>query len=302
MKTGTANTIDLHRIAKTRLDARAIAREAAGRPSGPVDPHVARADLMRAVSLMDLAALSDDETPETVRAVCIRALSPLPGARRVDGIHAAAVCVYARHLSVAKEVLDGSGVKRAAVAGNFPRGRMPVAGKVDEIRCAIDAGAEEVDVVITRALALRGDWRALYDEIAAFREACGQITLKVILKTGALQGLRRVAIASRIAMAAGADFIKTSTGKERVNATLPAGLVMAREIRQHEADSGRAVGLKPAGGIRTPEQALQWLALVRHELGEHWLTPALFRIGASALLAAIDRQLTSRPVEFALME
>jgi deoxyribose-phosphate aldolase len=302
MKTETAETIDIRRIASARVDARAIAREGAGLRSGPpVDPQAARTDLVRAVSLMDLAALSDDETPETVRAVCTRALSPLPGARRANGLHAAAVCVYARHLPVAREILGGSGVKLAAVAGNFPRGRMPVAGKVDEIRRAIDGGAEEVDVVITRALALRGDWRALYDEIAAFREACGQITLKVILKTGALRGLRRVAVASRIAMAAGADFIKTSTGKERVNATLPAGLVMAREIRQHEKESGRAVGLKPAGGIRTPEQALQWLALVRHELGERWINPALFRIGASALLAAIDMQLSSS-FEMAMME
>jgi deoxyribose-phosphate aldolase len=288
--------VDLRRIAATRVDSRALAREGAALGSRiTLNPREARGDLVRAVSFMDLAALSDDETPASVGAACARALSPFPGARKSDGVHVAAVCVFPEHVAVARAALGGSPVRTAAVAGGFPSGRLPPAGKVAEIRRAIDAGAQEVDAVIALAAVLRGEWRSLYDEVADMRSACGSVTLKVILKTGALRGLRPVAIASRVAMAAGADFIKTSTGRERVNATLPVGLVMARAILEHESESGRRVGLKPSGGIRTPEHALQWLALVRQELGERWLSPALFRIGASALLAAIKGRLLDPP-------
>jgi deoxyribose-phosphate aldolase len=199
--------------------------------------------------------------------------------------------VYHAFVADAVTALEGSGIPVAAVSTGFPAGLTPLPQRVDEIRASVAAGAREIDVVITRALALAGDWEALYEEIRAFREACGPAHMKVILGTGDLATLANVARASQVAMMAGADFIKTSTGKEPVNATLPVGVVMTRQIRDYHERTGHAVGFKPAGGIRKAKQALDWLILMKEELGDRWLKNDLFRIGASALLTDIERQL-----------
>jgi deoxyribose-phosphate aldolase len=178
------------------------------------------------------------------------------------------------------------------VSTGFPAGLSPLPERIAEIHSSVAAGAQEIDVVITRAHVFAGEWQKLYDEILAFKDACGPAHLKVILGTGDLLTLRNVAKASMVAMMAGADFIKTSTGKETVNATLPVGLVMARAIREYAEETGMAVGFKPAGGIRTAKQSLEWLALMKEELGDAWLAPHLFRLGASSgMLADIERQL-----------
>jgi deoxyribose-phosphate aldolase len=202
-----------------------------------------------------------------------------------------AVCVYHALVPAAVAALEGSGVPVAAVSTGFPAGLTPVETRIAEIRASVAAGAEEIDVVIHRAQALAGDWPALYDELRAFREACGPAHLKVILGTGELGTLRTVARASLVAMMAGADFVKTSTGKEPVNATLPVSLTMARAVRAYAERTGQAVGFKPAGGIRTAKDALAWMILMREELGRRWLEPDLFRFGASGLLGDIERQL-----------
>jgi deoxyribose-phosphate aldolase len=253
--------------------------------------------LLRAVSCMDLTTLSEDDTDESVRRLCARALQPLPVEllQRLgvapDGPKVAAVCIYHRFIGTARQSLAGSGIKVAAVSADFPLGLAPLGERVAEIRRSVEAGADEIDMVIHRAHVLSGNWRALYDEVAAFRAAGGSLRMKVILSTGELRTLRNVARASLVCMMAGAHFIKTSTGKEAVNATLPAGLAMADAIRDYAQQTGMSVGLKPAGGIRTATQALGWLALARNELGELWLEPNLFRIGASSLLDDIERQL-----------
>jgi deoxyribose-phosphate aldolase len=187
--------------------------------------------------------------------------------------------------------LRGSGIPVAAVSTGFPAGQTPFRLKIEEIKESLSAGAQEIDIVISRAHVLTGDWIALYDEVRAFRETCGSAHLKTILACGELGTLRNVAAASWVCMMAGADFIKTSTGKEAVNATLPFGLVMARAIREYFQDTGYRVGLKPAGGIRTARQSLDWLLLIKEELGEDWMQPMRFRIGASGLLTDIERQL-----------
>ncbi len=199
--------------------------------------------------------------------------------------------MYHSMVSTAAEALRGSGIPVAAVAAGFPHGLNPFPQRIEEIKASVAAGASEIDIVITRAHALNAEWRALYDEVAAFREACGEAHLKTILATGELGTLSNVGKASAVAMMAGADFIKTSTGKETVNATLPVGLVMARQIREYEERTGYKVGYKPAGGIRTAKQSLDWLILMKEELGDAWLNPGLFRIGASSLLSDIERQL-----------
>jgi deoxyribose-phosphate aldolase len=206
-------------------------------------------------------------------------------------IRVAAVCVYHSFVETALEALEGSGIPVAAVSTGFPAGLSPFAQRIGEIRASVAAGAEEIDVVITRSHALTENWRALYDEVRAMREACGDAHIKTILAAGELGTLRTVARASLVCMMAGADFIKTSTGKESVNATMPIGLVMARAIREYRERTGQLVGLKPAGGIRSAREALEWLALVKDELGDRWLRPDLFRFGASALLTDIERQL-----------
>jgi deoxyribose-phosphate aldolase len=253
--------------------------------------------LLRAVSCMDLTTLSSDDTPGRVRRLCAKARQPV----RVDllealgmadvGLTVGAVCVYHAFVETAVRALEGSGVPVAAVSTGFPHGLGPMATRLAEIRASIDAGAREIDIVVTRAHVLTGDWRALYDEVRAFREACGDAHVKVILGTGELGTLRNVYRASLVAMMAGADFIKTSTGKESVNATLPVGLTMVRAIRAYGERTGAAVGYKPAGGIRTAKESLLWLILMKEELGDAWLRPARFRFGASSLLGDIERQL-----------
>ena len=253
--------------------------------------------LLRAISCMDLTTLSGDDTQERVRRLCAKARQPVQqeilqklGAADL-GLKVAAVCVYHVFVETARKALQGSGVKVAAVSTGFPAGLTPLAERVGEIRRSVEAGADEIDVVITRAHVFGGQWQALYDEIATFKSACGRAHLKVILGTGDLLTLRNVARASLVAMMAGADFIKTSTGKEPTNATLPVGLVMTRAIREYAQQTGMAVGFKPAGGIRAAKQALEWLSLIKEELGNSWLDASLFRFGVSGLLGDIERQL-----------
>jgi deoxyribose-phosphate aldolase len=253
--------------------------------------------LLRAVTLMDLTTLAGDDTPGRVRRLCAKARRPVRedlleamGATQLP-IRVGAVCVYHTFVETALEALEGSGIPVAAVSTGFPAGLSPLAQRLGEIRASVAAGAEEIDVVITRAHALTENWRALYDEVRAMREACGDAHIKTILATGELGTLRTVGRASLVCMMAGADFIKTSTGKESVNATLPVGLVMARAIREYRERTGHLVGLKPAGGIRAARESLDWLALIKEELGNRWLRPDLFRFGASSLLTDVERQL-----------
>lgn len=253
--------------------------------------------LLRAISCMDLTTLSGDDTDERVRRLCAKARQPirqdivkLLGIESLN-IRVAAVCVYHSLVETALRALEGSGIKVAAVSTGFPAGLSPLDERVAEIRRSVEAGAHEIDVVITRGRVFGGRWQALFDEIATFRAACGPAHMKVILGTGDLLTLRNVARASVVAMMAGADFIKTSTGKETTNATLPVGLVMTRAIREYALETGMAVGFKPAGGIRTAKQSLEWLALIKEELGDSWLNAEMFRFGASSMLGDIERQL-----------
>ncbi len=202
-----------------------------------------------------------------------------------------AVCVYPTMVAPAVKALDGSGIPVASVASGFPTGLSPLKARLEEIRYALAEGAREIDIVITRAHVLTQDWPALYDEVRALREACGEAPMKAILATGDLRTLRNVYKASLVAMMAGADFIKTSTGKEEVNATLPVSLVMLRAMRDYAEETGARVGFKPAGGLRSAKDALSWLILMKEEAGPDWMTPNLFRIGASSLLGDIERQL-----------
>ncbi|MBC8063671.1 MAG: deoxyribose-phosphate aldolase, partial [Chlorobia bacterium] len=241
--------------------------------------------------------LGGDDTPGTVLRLCSKAVRPVRqdlleaiGAESL-GLKVGAVCVYHQMVSTAVKALDGSGIPVAAVAAGFPHGLSPLKQRIEEIKASVEAGAREIDIVITRAHVLNNEWTALYDEVAAFREACGEAHLKSILATGELGTLRNVQKASVVAMMAGSDFIKTSTGKESINATIPVGLVMVRAIREYLDRTGYKVGYKPAGGIRTAKQSLDWLIMMKEELGDPWVRNNLFRIGASTLLADIERQL-----------
>jgi deoxyribose-phosphate aldolase len=281
-----------------RVNRSAVERRAATIPTRrTVKKSYQAAWLLRAITCIDLTTLSGDDTPGTVERLCAKARRPLRDdlvtALGVEGldIKVGAVCVYHTFVPTAVRALEGSGIPVAAVSTGFPAGLSPLAQRIDEIRASVDAGAREIDIVITRAHVLLGHWDALYDEVRAFREACGDAHMKAILATGELATLSNVARASRVAMMAGADFIKTSTGKESANATMPVGLVMARMIRAYEAETGCAVGLKPAGGIRSAKSALEWLIMIKEELGDRWLSPSLFRFGASGLLTDIERQL-----------
>ena len=290
--------LDLDRVLAVRVNRSAAERRAATIPTRrTVKKEWQAAWLLRAVTLMDLTTLSGDDTPGNVRRLCAKARQPLRP-DLVDALGAAslapkvaAVCVYHRYVPTAVEALDGSGIPVAAVSTGFPAGLSPFEQRVAEISASVAAGAHEIDVVITRAHVLTGDWQSLYDEVKAFREACGQAHLKAILATGELATLTNVARASVVAMMAGADFIKTSTGKEGVNATLPVSLAMVRQIREYAQRTGFKVGYKPAGGIRTARQATDYLMLMKEELGREWLEPNLFRFGASSLLTDIERQL-----------
>jgi deoxyribose-phosphate aldolase len=253
--------------------------------------------LLRAITCMDLTTLSGDDTEERVRRLCAKGRHPLQqeiveklGIAELD-VKVAAICIYHTFVETAVAALEGSGIRVAAVSTGFPAGLSPLTERVAEIRRSVEAGADEIDVVITRAHVFGARWQALYDEVAAFRQACGSRHMKVILGTGDLLTLRNVARASFVAMMAGADFIKTSTGKEPTNATLPVGLVMTRAIREYAQETGMAVGFKPAGGIRTAKQSLDWLAMIKEELGESWMRAEMFRFGASGLLGDIERQL-----------
>ena len=253
--------------------------------------------LLRAITCMDLTTLSGDDTDERVRRLCAKGRHPIQAelekklAIEELQIKVAAICVYHTFVETALRALEGSGVHVAAVSTGFPAGLSPLAERVNEIRRSVEAGAHEIDVVITRAHVFGGRWQALYDEVAAFKQACGRAHMKVILGTVDLLTLRNVGRASVVAMMAGADFIKTSTGKEPTNATLPVGLVMTRAIREYAQETGMAVGFKPAGGIRTAKQSLDWLAMIKEELGPSWLRAEMFRFGASGLLGDIERQL-----------
>lgn len=253
--------------------------------------------LLRAISCMDLTTLSGDDTDERVRRLCAKARQPLQqelvqrlGIEELN-LKVAAVCVYHTFVQTARRALEGTGIKVAAVSTGFPAGLSPLEERVAEIRRSVAAGAHEIDVVITRAHVFDANWQALYDEIVSFKAACCQAHMKVILGTGDLLTLRNVARASMVAMMAGADFIKTSTGKESVNATLPVGLVMTRAIREYAEETGMSVGFKPAGGIRTAKQSLEWLSLMKEELGAPWLSANLFRFGVSSMLGDIERQI-----------
>jgi deoxyribose-phosphate aldolase len=251
--------------------------------------------LVRAIECIDLTALSGDDTPGNVARLCAKARRPLRNdlleALGLESLHVGAVCVYHERVRDAVKALSGTEIPVAAVSAGFPHGLNPMKQRLEEIRASVDAGAAEIDIVITRGHVLTGDYTALYDEVAAFREACGKAHLKSILATGELGTLQNVARASMVAMMAGSDFIKTSTGKEPVNAVLPVGLVMTRCIREYLEWTGYRVGFKPAGGIRSAKQSLDWLILMREELGPDWMTPDLFRLGASGLLTDIERQL-----------
>jgi deoxyribose-phosphate aldolase len=290
--------LDLDAVRLVRVNRSAAERRAATIPTRrTVKKEWQAAWLLRAISCMDLTTLSGDDTPGTVRRLCAKARTPVRrdvlralGAEEL-GITVGAVCVYHAYVAVAVEALRGTDIPVAAVSTGFPAGLSPLAQREAEIRASVAEGAREIDVVITRAHVLTGDWPALYDEVRRFREACGDAHLKVILATGELATLTNVARASQVAMMAGADFIKTSTGKESVNAILPVGLVMARQIRDYHDRTGHRVGFKPAGGIRTAKQSLDWLLLMKEELGDRWLRPDLFRFGASGLLTDVERQL-----------
>ncbi len=253
--------------------------------------------LLRAIACMDLTTLSGDDSADRVRRLCAKARQPLEDrlvrALGIESLHltTGAVCVYHAFVETAVKALEGSGIPVAAVSTGFPAGLSPLAERVNEIRRSVESGASEIDIVITRAHVFNGEWNALYDEVAAFKDACGPAHMKSILGTGDLLTLRNVARASVVAMQAGSDFIKTSTGKEATNATLPVSLVMVRAIREYAERTGYAVGFKPAGGIKSAKQALDWLALMKDELGRPWLEPTLFRFGASRMLGDIERQL-----------
>lgn len=253
--------------------------------------------LLKAISCMDLTTLAGDDTRGNVTRLCAKAQSPvrhdlLQAMGMADAhIQTGAVCVYHNLIPFAKEALGSSGIPIAAVSTGFPAGKISFEEKIREIELSVAAGATEIDIVISRDLVLESKWKALYDEVAACRKACGAAHMKTILATGEIPTYTKVAKASWVSMMAGSDFIKTSTGKESVNATLPVSLVMIRAIRAYHELTGYKVGFKPAGGIQKAKQALDWLILIKEELGDDWLNPELFRFGASSLLADIERQL-----------
>jgi deoxyribose-phosphate aldolase len=253
--------------------------------------------LLKAVSFIDLTTLAGDDTPGKIHRLCAKARRPvrsdlLQAMGVADlGITVGAVCVYPTMVRHAVRALEGSGIPVASVAAAFPAGLSPMKLRLEEIRYALGEGASEIDIVISREHVLTANWQALYAEVAAFREACGEAHLKAILATGELATLRNVYRASVVAMMAGADFVKTSTGKEAANATLPVSLTMVRAIREYRERTGYNVGFKPAGGIRTAKDSLAWLMLMKEELGREWMEPELFRFGASSLLTDIERQI-----------
>jgi deoxyribose-phosphate aldolase len=290
--------LDLDVVRAIRVNRSAVERRAATIPTRrTVKKEWQAAWLLRAITLIDLTTLAGDDTSGNVRRLCAKARHPVRadllrdlGANEL-GITVGAVCVYHALVPTAVEALAGTSIPVAAVSTGFPAGLSPLEQRIDEIRASVAAGAREIDIVITRGHVLTGNYEALYAEVRRFREACGEAHMKAILATGELATLANVARASMVAMQAGADFIKTSTGKESVNATLPFGVVMCRMIREYFEQTGYAIGFKPAGGIRTAKGALEFLYLMKEELGDRWLRADLFRFGASSLLTDIERQL-----------
>ncbi len=290
--------LDLDWVGRVRMNRSALERRAATigtRRTVKKDWQVGW--LLRAITLMDLTTLNSDDTPGRVERLCAKARHPV---RQdiLDGlgvgdlkIMPAAVCVYHAFVATAVQALEGSDIPVAAVSTAFPHGLAPMDTKLREIEESVAAGAKEIDIVIERQMVLNGDWQALYDQIRAFRKACGDAHIKTILGTGELATLNNVAKASLVCMLAGADFIKTSTGKEKVNASLPVSLAMIRMIRWFHEETGIEIGYKPAGGIASAKTALDYMALMKEELGTRWLEPHLFRFGASSLLTDIERQL-----------
>ncbi|MBK8549196.1 MAG: deoxyribose-phosphate aldolase [Saprospiraceae bacterium] len=253
--------------------------------------------LLKAITCMDLTTLAGDDTSGNVHRLCAKAKNPVRkdilAAMGMEnaGITTGAVCVYHNLIPFAAEALEGSQIPIAAVSTGFPAAQITLEQKLKEIELSVAAGAKEIDIVISRALVLQSDWKSLYEEIKACRKACGEAHMKTILATGEIPTYTKVAKASMVAMMAGSDFIKTSTGKESVNATLPVSLVMLRAIRTYHQLTGYKVGFKPAGGIAKAKDALAWLILMKEELGNDWLNPDLFRFGASSLLGDVERQL-----------
>jgi deoxyribose-phosphate aldolase len=290
--------LDLDWVRSVRVNRSAVERRAATLSTRrTVKKEWQAAWLLRAITCIDLTTLAGDDTPGNVLRLCAKARQPV----RQDlleelgwqgTLHTGAVCVYHNLVPTAVEALRGTSIPIAAVSTGFPAGQISHEQKLREIVASIEAGATEIDIVISRAHVLTGNWRALYDEVRDFRAACGPAHMKTILATHELATLRNVAQASLACMMAGADFIKTSTGKEAVNATLPVGLVMVRAIRDYYERTGQYVGFKPAGGIRTAKSSLDWLILMKEELGVPWLNNTLFRLGASGLLSDIERQLS----------
>jgi len=288
--------LDMDWLGALRLNAPAITRSAVALPARRVVTGRERAAWMcKAVACMDLTTLSGDDTAARVARLCAKARQPLRPdlleALGMEGLRVGAVCVYHEMIAPALEALEGTGIPVAAVSTGFPAGLSPMRLRIAEIEASVAAGAQEIDIVISRRRVLEGRWDALHDELRAFRAACGAAHMKAILATGELGGLHNVARAAMVAMMAGADFIKTSTGKEPVNATLPVTLVMLRMIRDYHERTGWRVGMKPAGGISKAGEALAYLAMLHEELGRDWMSPGLFRFGASSLLADIERQL-----------
>ncbi len=288
--------LDLELVRGVQANMSAIERRAATLPGRrSVKKEWQAAWLLRAITLIDLTTLAGDDTSGRVRRLCAKAANPirrdLLDALGMPPIHVGAVCVYHDMVETAVRALEGTGIPVAAVSTGFPAGLSPFGLRVAEIEESVKAGAAEIDIVISRRHVLTGNWQALYDEMRHFRAACGDAHVKAILATGELGTLRNVARASHVCMMAGADFIKTSTGKESVNATLPVTLTMVRAIRDYHEKTGHRIGYKPAGGISKAKDALTYLALIKDELGDRWLRPDLFRFGASSLLGDIERQL-----------
>ena len=291
---GTA--LDLDRVASVQANTSAIERRAATLPGRrSVKKEYQAAWLLRAITLIDLTTLSGDDTEGRVKRLCAKAANPVRPdileALGMESITTGAVCVYHDMIPAAVKALEGTGIPVAAVSTGFPAGLSPLHLRIAEIEESVKAGAQEIDIVISRRHVLTQNWQALYDEMKAFRAACGDAHVKAILATGELGSLRNVARASWVCMMAGADFIKTSTGKESVNATLPVSLTMIRAIRAYHEATGYRVGYKPAGGISKAKDAITYLTLIKDELGDRWLRPDMFRFGASSLLGDIERQL-----------
>lgn len=290
--------LDLDWVGRIRMNRSALERRAStigARRTVKKDYQLAW--LLKAITLIDLTSLNADDTDGRIERLCAKARHPvrseiLAGLGVADlKILPGAVCVYHSFVATAVKALDGTGIPVAAVSTAFPHGLAPVDTKLKEIQASVAAGAVEIDIVIERGMVLRGDWQGLYDQVQAFRQACGAAHMKTILGTGELATLSNIAKASLVCMLAGADFIKTSTGKEKINANLPTSLAMIRMIRWFYDETGIEIGYKPAGGIATAGEALKYMALIKEELGVKWLQPHLFRFGASSLLTDIERQL-----------